>query len=141
MKPIGAYALGIDYKYINYSTGLEDNFFKMLEDKEVPEGERPWPKNYSGTYSEATVPVVNAIAKSLNTIAVKVGDYVGPKTSYDFLKDTLHITSLVPQDIDLGPMALGSLSYGISPMEMAAAYAIFGNEGKYTTPHCYTTVE
>ena len=43
--------------------------------------------------------------------------------------------------MDLGPLALGSLTYGISPLEMAAAYAIFGNEGVYTTPYCYTTVE
>ena len=38
-------------------------------------------------------------------------------------------------------MGLGAMGYGISPLEMAAAYAIFGNEGKYTTPYCYTTVE
>ncbi|MEG2929091.1 MAG: transglycosylase domain-containing protein [Oscillospiraceae bacterium] len=141
MKPIGAYAPALDYKLITYSTGYEDNFLKMMPDKTAPEGERPWPKNYSGTYSEATIPVVKAIAKSLNTIAVKVEDVLGPKTAYDFLKDTLHITSLTPQDMDISPMALGSLTYGISPLEMAAAYAMFGNGGKYTTPHCYTTVE
>lgn len=141
MKPIGAYALGIDYNYINYSTGIEDSYLKIIEDDKVPDGERMWPRNYSNSYSEVPVPVVRAIAKSLNTVAVKVGDMIGPKMSYDFLKDTLHITSLVQGDIDLGPMVLGSVTYGISPLEMAAAYAIFGNGGKYTTPYCYTTVE
>lgn len=141
MKPIGAYALGIDYNYITYSSTFDDSYLKMLPDPEAPGGEREWPRNYSGTYTDLPVTVAHAVGKSLNTIAVKVGDIVGPKMSYDFVKDTLHVTSLVPQDIDLGPMVLGSVSYGISPLEMAAAYAMFGNGGKYTTPHCYTTVE
>ena len=33
MKPIGAYALAIDYGYINYSTGMEDSYFKQIEDE------------------------------------------------------------------------------------------------------------
>ena len=140
MKPIGAYALGIDYGYINYSTGLEDSYFKQIEDEETGEM-KDWPRNYSGEPSDTTIPVVTALAKSLNTIAVKTVDMVGVKNSYSFVKDTLHVSTLSQGDISHAPMALGALSWGISPLEMAAAYAIFGNEGVYTTPHCYTTVE
>ena len=144
MKPIGAYALGIDYDYITYSTGIEDNWFQMRRDNEedLTQEPREWPRNFSGTYFETNIPVAKAIAKSLNTVAVKTLDYVGLRNSYDFLHDVLHITSLDPAgDVAYGPLALGSLTYGISPLEMAAAYAMFGNEGVYTTPHSYTTVE
>ncbi|MBQ9844587.1 MAG: penicillin-binding protein [Oscillospiraceae bacterium] len=142
MKPIGAYAPALDMGYINYSTGLPDMPFKKIEDPETGE-ERDWPRNYvgEGIYEEVNIPVVHAIERSLNTIAVWTVDMLGPENAYDFLTNTLNITSLVPADIDHGPMALGSLSYGISPLEMAAAYAMFGNGGVYTTPYCYTTVE
>ncbi|MBE6878849.1 MAG: penicillin-binding protein [Ruminococcaceae bacterium] len=142
MKPIGAYAPALDMGYINYSTGLPDMPFKKIEDPETKE-ERDWPRNYvgEGIYEEINIPVVHALERSLNTIAVWTVDMLGPDNAYDFLTNTLNITSLVPADIDHGPMALGSLSYGISPLEMAAAYAMFGNGGVYTTPYCYTTVE
>ena len=142
MKPIGAYAPAIDMGYINYSTGLPDMPFKKIKDPKTEE-ERDWPRNYvgEGIYEEINIPVVHAIERSLNTIAVWAVDMLGPENAYDFLTNTLNISSLVPADIDHGPMALGSLSYGISPLEMAAAYAMFGNGGVYTTPYCYTTVE
>ena len=142
MKPIGAYAPAIDMGYINYSTGLPDMPFKKIKDPKTEE-ERDWPRNYvgEGIYEEINIPVVHAIERSLNTIAVWAVDMLGPDNAYDFLTNTLNISSLVPADIDHGPMALGSLSYGISPLEMAAAYAMFGNGGVYTTPYCYTTVE
>ena len=140
MKPIGAYAPAIDMGYINYSTGLPDMPFKKIKDPKTNE-ERDWPFNYSRTYTETNIPVVHAIEQSLNTIAVWTVDMLGPENAYDFLTNTLNISTLVPADIDHGPMALGSLSYGISPLEMAAAYAMFGNGGVYTTPYCYTTVE
>ena len=142
MKPIGAYAPAIDMGYINYSTGLPDMPYKKIKDPKTGE-ERDWPRNYvgEGIYEEINIPVVHAIERSLNTIAVWAVDMLGPENAYDFLTNTLNISSLVPADIDHGPMALGSLSYGISPLEMAAAYAMFGNGGVYTTPYCYTTVE
>ncbi|MBQ6896020.1 MAG: penicillin-binding protein [Oscillospiraceae bacterium] len=142
MKPIGAYAPAIDMGYINYSSGLPDMPFKKIKDPETGE-ERDWPRNYvgEGIYEEINIPVVHAIERSLNTIAVWTVDMLGPENAYDFLTNTLNISTLVPADIDHGPMALGSLSYGISPLEMAAAYAMFGNGGVYTTPYCYTTVE
>ena len=142
MKPIGAYAPAIDMGYINYSTGLPDMPYKKIKDPKTKE-ERDWPRNYvgEGIYEEINIPVVHAIERSLNTIAVWAVDMLGPENAYDFLTNTLNISSLVPADIDHGPMALGSLSYGISPLEMAAAYAMFGNGGVYTTPYCYTTVE
>ena len=44
-------------------------------------------------------------------------------------------------DIDLSPLALGQLSYGISVKELTAAYSIFQNEGVFTEPRLYTEVK
>ena len=143
MKPIGAYAPALDYQYINYSYSLYDDWVELRENPDDPNGEKiEWPRNYSRTYSLKQIPVVDAIKTSLNTIAVRTARMLTPEVSMDFLVNTLHISTIHPtKDLDLAPLALGGLTYGVSPLEMAAAYAIFGNEGKYTTPHCYTTVE
>ncbi len=141
MKPIGAYAPAMEYHYITYSTALYDDYCWMEPDDNNPGKEREWPRNYNGNYSKAPVPVVHAIKKSLNTIAVRALKLLTPEASYDFLTNSLHISSLTSSDIGYSQLALGGMTYGISPLEMAAAYTIFGNGGKYITPYCYTTVE
>lgn len=141
MKPIGAYAPALEYDYIHFSTALFDDYVKEIEDDKNKGEMRQWPQNYSRTFTLSQIPVVTAIAKSLNTIAVRTLMMLGPDASYDFLTNSVGITSLTERDIDLGPLALGSMTQGISPLEMAAAYAIFGNGGKYIQPYCYTTVE
>ncbi len=147
MKPIGAYALGIENDYITYSTMLPDTPIQVPASKLDPDAEDPnepvdWPRNYAGTPSGNNYTVADALARSLNTIAVHVGQMVTPQNSYEFVSSSLQISTLYyPHDVDLGPMVLGSLTEGISPYELAGAYMIFGNGGKYTTLHSYTSVE
>lgn len=147
MKPIGAYALGIQDDYITYSTALPDTPIQVPAsklDSNAPDPNAPvdWPRNYAGTPSGNNYTVVDALGRSLNTIAIHVGQLVTPQNSFEFLSSALQISSLYyPNDVDLGPMVLGSLTEGISPYEMAGAYMIFGNGGKFTTLHSYTTVE
>ena len=141
MKPIGAYAPALEYDYIHFSTALFDDYVKEIDDDENPGQKRQWPQNYSREFSMTQIPVVTGIAKSLNTIAVRTLMMLGTDASYDFLTNSVGISTLYDSDRDLGPLALGSMTEGISPLEMAAAYAIFGNGGKYTEPYCYTTVE
>ena len=63
------------------------------------------------------------------------------------MTNQLHFASLVKSDgkghtdIDLSPMALGGLTYGVYAREMAAAYQIFGNGGIYNEPYSYEKVE
>ncbi len=141
MKPIGAYALALDYGYINYSTPIFDSAVFQIQDDETG-ALKDWPVNYSQQYEDREIPVQEAVARSLNTIAVRALTYVTPAVSYEFLETTLGITSLNPiSDVDYSPLALGGMTYGISPLEMAAAYAMFGNGGVYYEPYSYTTVE
>ena len=44
-------------------------------------------------------------------------------------------------DIDLAPLAMGGLTYGVTTMEMAAAYGAFVNRGTYIEPHLITRIE
>ncbi|MBC5582058.1 penicillin-binding protein [Anaerofilum sp. BX8] len=149
MKPIGAYALGIDYNYITYSDGgFIDDWVEEINDNGTM---RKWPRNYSGKYTEQRMLVCDALANSINTIAVRVGKLVGPDDLFDFMTNTLGITSLVENrteanglissDIGVGPLVLGSMTDGVSLAEMAHAYMMFGDGGTVTPLHSYTTVE
>ncbi|MBR4036653.1 MAG: penicillin-binding protein [Oscillospiraceae bacterium] len=141
MKPIGAYGPALEYDYIHYSTALFDDYIQEIDDPKEPTGKRQWPRNYNGEYTMQLTPVCYALAKSWNTIAVRTLMLMGVETSYDFLVNSVGISSLEEADKDWAPLALGGLNQGITPLEMAAAYAIFGNAGKYIEPYCYTTVE
>ncbi len=146
MKPIGSYAPALDYNYIYYSKMYPDD---PLEPSAAT-GDQPWPHNYGGTTSGNMISVQSAISRSLNTIAVRVLDQFGVESSFDFLTETLQISTLyesveingqIMTDMNLAPLALGSMTEGISPLEMAAAYSIFGSGGTFTNPHSYTSIE
>ena len=85
--------------------------------------------------------VADALAESVNTVAVRVGMEAGIRNIYNFVTKQLHITTLTKDDVDAGPMVLGSSTHGITPYELAGAYMIFGSGGTYTTLHCYERVE
>ena len=140
MKPIGAYALALEKNKINWSTPLLDAPVRQLGDEKTGEL-KDWPANFSKTYAEDDILVVDALAQSINTIAVRVGEQAGVGNIYRFMKNSLGVTSLTPEDNDSGPMILGSQTHGISPYELAGAYMMLGNGGSFTTLHCYTSVQ
>ncbi len=150
MKPIAAYALGIDSGIINYSKMVMDSAVSPSDpynpqvDPETGSVINDWPSNYGITRDER-IPIVSAIAESTNTVAVQVGMWVGIEQMFEFLQDTLGITSLVdPNDMDLAPLVLGSQTYGMSAYELAGAYTMFGGTetyGVHNTLHSYTRVE
>lgn len=139
MKPIGAYVLGIEENKINWSSALEDSPVRQIEDEETGE-KKDWPRNFSGSYSNKDLLVADALARSINTIAVRVGERVGVGKIYRFTTKELGISSFVAADKDSGPMILGSSTTGVTPEEMAGAYSIFGSGGSFTTIHSYTSV-
>ena len=102
---------------------------------------KDWPRNFSNTYSGKELLVADALARSINTIAVRVGEKVGVNKIYQFTTQELGITSFVSADRDSGPMILGSSTTGVTPEEMAGAYSIFGSGGSFTTVHSYVRVD
>lgn len=160
MKPIGAYALALDYKLINYSSQILDAPYYSAEDKKVlkdqyigvmsPYSEaaqsrsdvwRAWPTNYGGVGGQGNPMLVyDALQQSYNTVAVWVGDMVGVDYLYNFVHDTLECSYISAEnDMDLGPLVLGSQSSGLTVVQLAGAYTMF-NTGTFTTPHYYTEI-
>ena len=135
IKPISSYALAFENDLVNWSTLIEDGPFTISPGPGQPE----WsPRNYyTGFYGYMILE--EALQRSTNMIPVRLCDMLTPKYLWSFMHDSLHI-GLVESDIGYSPMALGSLTYGVTPMEMAGAYQIFGNGGTYTEPYSYTQV-
>ena len=97
------------------------------------------PKNaYSGY--KGTMSVKRAVQVSSNTTSVRVLQQLSVGKSYEYLTEKFGITSLSESDKNLSPLALGGLTNGITPEEMAAAYSVFANGGIYIKPHSYTKV-
>lgn len=146
MKPIAAYALGIDYGIITYSKTVRDDYVlaKDPNRRNDPNATKDWPSNYGNKLTRQKVTIAGAIAESYNTVAAQVGLWVGRDAMFEFLRDTLEVSSLVyPDDADLGPLVLGSQTYGMSAYELAGAYQIFGGNdtyGTFNTLHSYTRV-
>lgn len=130
MKPIAAYAPAIESNTINYSTILNDTATKY----------RDWtPKNWYGGYLGG-VTTQYALERSINTIPVYLVNKLTPQHCYDFLCDSLGVTTLNKNDIDLSPLGMGGTNGGITTMESAAAYQVFGNGGLYYEPTLYYAV-
>ena len=130
IKPLSVYGPALEKSLqdddvdIYWSTPTKDAPLMNIDGK-------PWPTNEGGTYSNRTVTVQYGLANSLNTISARTLDKIGTTYSYDFFKNKFHISTLTPQDCDLAPMATGALTYGVTVLEMTAAYQAFGNGGYY----------
>lgn len=77
---------------------------------------------------------------SENITEVKLLRNLTPAASLEFMRQ-LGITSLDSSRDENLSIALGGLTYGISPLEMAGAYQTFANGGKYVEPTFYKKVE
>lgn len=149
IKPITVYSPGLEYGVITPISVVDD----APKDFTVRGNGEGWPYNENRKYSGQTT-ILTGIAKSLNTVAVDVLTRVGTQRSYDWATKNLGLTTLVESldktqkdgtvrtysDIDISPLSMGSLTRGVSVLEMTAAYSAFVNDGQYTTPVLYTKV-
>ena len=130
MKPISVYALAVERGVINYSS--------ILNDTKTSYGS--WtPKNAGGGYS-GNMTAQKAIERSINTIPVALAHQMGVQNCYNFLTQKLDLKNLNNEDINLSALGLGGTSGGLTTLESAAAYAVFGNGGLYYEPTFYTKV-
>lgn len=133
IKPLSVYGPAVDRGEITETD--------IVTDEEIEIGNDNWkPKNaYSGFKGDMTI--IEAVARSSNIPAVKVLDLIGLTTSYDYLKNRFHISTLQEGDKNYSSLALGGLTQGVTVKDMAAAYGVFVNSGKYITPYTYTKVK
>ncbi len=131
---------GSTFKTFVYGAALEAGLMtpetEMVdESRSFPAGRKPWtPRNFSGRYDGQSHTMRDALAQSINSIAVAVADKVGPERVADFAKRAGIVSEL---DARL-PLALGASS--VAPIELANAYATIANGGKVSAPILVTRI-
>lgn len=127
IKPVIAYAPALEnFMYTTVSMLLDEpTDFDGYE-----------PENFGDKY-RGWVTLREAVAYSLNVPAVKVLSSIGVDSGKQFAEQ-LGI-SFEAQDASLA-LALGGFTYGVSPYQIAGAYAAFSTGGVYSTPSLLLSV-
>jgi penicillin-binding protein 1A len=121
IKPIMVYAPALDnFQYTTVSM--------LLDEPTDFNGYNP--ENFGDKY-RGWVTLREAVAYSLNVPAVKVLSTIGVDSGKQFAEQVG--ISFEAQDSSLA-LALGGFTYGVSPYQIAGAYAAFSTGGLYSTP-------
>ena len=138
IKPISIYAPAVNEKYVTWSS--------MITNYGIPHYYRDGgygPVNYGNDPGspDSKVNVQKAICKSYNTVPAQILKKMGFETSFSYTTQKFHLGYIVdPTDKNTSSLAVGGTYKGVTTLEMASAYAAFGNGGKYFEPYCYYKV-
>nr|HML38872.1 transglycosylase domain-containing protein [Bacillota bacterium] len=154
IKPMGVYGPALQSGLEKSKSGIkntasEGNSYgalwtaaSVIDDSPLTIQGKLWPKNWYSGYSGLNT-MRESLEQSINVNAVKIFTDIGVQNSLNFLKKC-GITSIVESgsvnDMNAAALALGGMTKGISPLEMAAGYGSFANQGNYTAPIGYTKV-
>ncbi len=122
LKPLSVYAPAMEYAGWTCAS-------VVLDEPTNFNGYRP--RNAGNAYY-GNVTVRTALKNSLNIPAVKVLQSIGMANSRKYL--TAVGIPLDERDSNLS-LALGSMTYGVSPVQMAAAFSPFANGGTFHAPY------
>lgn len=137
IKPLTVYAPAVKEGRIRWNTLYEDEPLAVR-------GGKPWPSNADGLY-RGRVNVGDAMAHSVNTVAVRIVEEMGVENALNFARENLGMKSLLlpsgegNHDATLSSMALGQQSKGVTLRELTAAYDVF-LDGIYRAPRSYSRV-
>ncbi|MGJ4896729.1 transglycosylase domain-containing protein [Bradyrhizobium oligotrophicum] len=125
---------GSAFKPFVYLTAIEQGLTPDTVRQDAPLDLKGWrPENYTREYF-GPVTLTQALAMSLNTVAVRVGLEVGPKN----VVRTAHRLGIASK-LDPNPsIALGTSE--VSMIELVGAYAPFSNGGLTVSPHVVTRI-
>lgn len=138
IKPISIYAPAVNEKYVTWSS--------MITNYGIPHYYSDGgygPVNYGNDPGspDSKVNVQKAICKSYNTVPAQILKKMGFETSFSYTTQKFHLGYIVdPTDKNTSSLAVGGTYKGVTTLEMASAYAAFGNGGKYFEPYCYYKV-
>ena len=122
LKPLAVYAPAIQMGYTTAS---------ILQDVRRDFGGGYNPRNAGESYHGA-VTLRRALALSMNVATVQLVSEIGVSASLAFLEQAG--IPLTQTDGNLS-LALGSMTTGVTPAELSASYAMFGNRGVYNPPY------
>jgi len=125
---------GSAFKPFVYLTAVEAGLTPETIRQDAPLDIKGWkPENYSHEYLGA-VTLTQALAMSLNTVAVRLGLEVGPKN----VVRTAHRLGISSRLEANASIALGTSE--VSLTELVGAYAPFANGGLAISPHVVTRI-
>ncbi len=133
---------GSTFKPIMYSAAVESG--RSFDDTEMdepvsvpmPDGQPNWePQNYDGKFTNAPMTIREALRRSINSVAVRVGLKVGPEA----VRAEAQKFGLTTRIQAVPSVVLGSAS--VKPLEMIAAYTTFANLGSRVDPNPILRVE
>ncbi|MCA1009432.1 transglycosylase domain-containing protein [Halobacillus halophilus] len=125
-KPIMAYGPAIQYDKIST--------YHQIKDEEYEVNGRAV-NNFDNRF-RGWVSARYALSRSLNVPAIKTLQDVGIDQAVEFASG-LEIDIVNPQPAE----AIGGGATGVNPLQMAGAYAAFGNEGVYNEPYTVRKIE
>ena len=133
---------GSSFKPFIYSAALEKGFSPATVVNDAPffvpadkAGGEDWePKNYDGKF-DGPMRLRNAVAKSKNLVLVRVLQAIGPQYAQDYIARFGFDPKMHPPYLTMG-LGAGSAT----PLQMAAAYAIFANGGYRVSPYLIARV-
>jgi penicillin-binding protein 1A len=133
---------GSSFKPFVYSAALEKGVTPTTVVNDAPlfysaaeTGGKPWePKNYDGQF-EGPMSVRRALARSKNMVSIRVLQLVGTQSAQEWVTRFGFEADKHPPYLT---MALGAGT--VTPLQMAAGYAVFANGGHRVAPTLVTKV-
>ena len=131
IKPLTSLVPGINEGVITAAT--------IYDDDSTDFGIKGWsPKDYNAF--KGLISVRSAITTSQNIPFIKVVDELTPAKSAEYM-ERMGVTTISDKDkTSLAAMSIGGLTTGVTPLEMAGAYATIANNGTYRRPLFYTKI-
>lgn len=119
-----------------YTPSFERNYTPstIVKDEPIEDG----PKNSNGKYM-GSISVKTAVEQSVNTVAWKLFEELTPEIALNYLL-RMNFARISRKDYTQSA-SLGGLTNGVSPVEMASAYATIENSGIYREPTCIVTIQ
>lgn len=131
IKPLSVYTPALEAGYEVDAEVMDDDSLTYGDDDYSV-----W--NYDQNSLYDTLPMYQALAESKNTSAVWLLDKLGIQKGIAKLED--FGISIGEADENLGAIALGGMSTGVSPVQLASAYTTFVNEGVRTEARFITKI-
>jgi penicillin-binding protein 1A len=126
---------GSAFKPVIYLAALENGYTPRTEVTDSPVVLGEWaPQNYENNQYAGSVTLTEALARSINTVAVKLGEKVGVQAIANTAA-RLGISSPIENNLSV---ALGSSE--VTLMELTSAYSTFGNGGRRPVPFGVTEI-
>lgn len=140
IKPLAVYGPALDTNAITLATVIDDAPYNYSGANGKPV------TNFTKGQYKGLMTVREAILRSQNIPAVKILTQITPQVGFNYLEQ-FGLSNLVSPENSVNgnhdvvqSLALGGMTYGVTNVDMSAAYATIANGGVYTKPIYYTKV-